>query len=122
MLKPQRSLSRGYNNSLGEGPKGKMAAKKQVRKQRKLYLYRRMDVWAQRDGGSVVCYRCFEVLPGRKYCVQSKDFFYVPLTADQLVSSEAHFIELLEDIPPEKRSKPHDMLEEAIAEFERSFM
>jgi hypothetical protein len=95
-----------------------MAARGEIRMES---FYRQIDVWAQVDAESVVCYRCFEVLPLGKFCVQSKDYFYIPLTEKQLLHSAKQFAELFAEIRPDKRSKLYATIEEAVAAHNKIF-
>ena len=58
-----------------------------------------------------MCYRCFRVLSTGRYHVQSADF----PTPSQLRYLEVNFLELLEEIAPDKRNPGYATLLEAIA-------
>jgi hypothetical protein len=83
-------------------------------------LYRAIDVWRRRPNGAVR-YRCFEVLPGGRFCVQSADFFSLPFDNQRSDFSDRQFQELLIEQAPEERTATFSTLEEAIAEHDRDF-
>ncbi len=84
-------------------------------------LYRQIDVWSRLADSKLVRYRCFHILPDNLYCVQSEDFFYQPITEEQIVNSELQFHELLAGEAPEIRTAPAATLEEAIAQHREEF-
>jgi hypothetical protein len=85
-------------------------------------MYRAIDVWKRRSGTEVIRYRCFEVLSDGKFCVQSADFFQLPLINQKFDRLDRQFVELLIEEDPDVRSPAYPSLEEAIrmhdAEFE----
>lgn len=80
--------------------------------------YRSFDIWALEEPGVVVSYKCFEVLPINKYCVQSIDRYRTPIRDADVMLLARNFLELLADSPPETRSGLHDTIEEAIRSYE----
>jgi hypothetical protein len=84
-------------------------------------MYRSIDIWARREDGTVVRYRCFELLPDRTYCVQSADFFRLPLDDNQVRQLDRQFMELLLEEPPEIRAGAYSTIAEAIAAHDRDF-
>jgi len=83
-------------------------------------LYKAIDVWRRRPAGAV-CYRCFEVLPGGRFCVQSADFFSLPLDNQRRDFSIGQFQELLIEQAPDQRTATFSTLEEAIARHDQDF-
>lgn len=83
-------------------------------------LYRTIDVW-KRYADHVVRYRCFELLPIGKYCVQSADSYYSAKELGKDDSLERQFLELLLEQNPEERSAVFDTLQEAITGHDRAF-
>ena len=84
-------------------------------------LYERLDVWRRGDSGGLILYRCFRVLPIGCFCVQSADYFEPTSTPVTHHQSEAQFLELLAEEPPDQRSGVFPTLEEAIDAFDREF-
>lgn len=85
-------------------------------------LYERIDICRRLPkSGEVIVYRCFRLLGGQGYVVQSADRIRVPLMASELEAHEARFWELLCEEAPEARSSPFSTLEEAIRAFDREF-
>jgi hypothetical protein len=80
-----------------------------------------VDVWVRLRDQRIAVYRCFEVLPDGKYCVQSQDFFSIPLDFDLIRRAEAQFFELLAEEAPERKSRLCDTLEEAIKKWDEEF-
>lgn len=80
-----------------------------------------IDLWRYLEDGRLVCYRCFRVLPGDLYCVQSADFFTPPISEQQRAFSRGQFYELLGEERPDERSECFASIEEAIEEHNRSF-
>lgn len=84
-------------------------------------LYKSLDVW-KRTGAGLTRYRCFETVPGRRYCVQSADMYPYPAGAANEGSwLEKQFLELLSEEAPDERSGTFATLEEAIAAHEAEF-
>jgi hypothetical protein len=84
-------------------------------------LYRAIDVWIRVSEGTLARYRCFEILPAGKYCVQSKDFYSLALSPDVPKQLDNQFLELLRDQAPDERGGAYETLEEAIQMHERDF-
>jgi len=85
-------------------------------------LYRFVPVWRRLDGGTLVVYRCFEVL-GHGFVVQSRDNCY-PERSDCLATMSTHdlqFLRLLAEEAPERRSSVHACLQSAIESFDAAF-
>jgi hypothetical protein len=83
-------------------------------------LYKTIDVWKRSDGVAVR-YRCFELIPGGQFCVQSADFY--PLSSDRAKDYflERQLAELFLEQAPNDRSGTFETLEEAIAFHDREF-
>lgn len=84
-------------------------------------MYRAINVWKKLNETTAVCYRCFENLTNGKFCVQSADFFNLPI--DETVSNQLdrQFIELFLDEYPDVRSDAYTSLEEAIRVHDLEF-
>lgn len=84
-------------------------------------IFRAVDAWKRLGDGGLVRYRCFEVLPGGGFCVQSADFY--PPDADEATvrSFDRQYLELLAEQEPDVRSGTYDTLEEAIRRHEQDF-
>lgn len=84
-------------------------------------LYMAMNVFRRLESGEVVVYRCFKKLPDQGYVVQSADRVRVPVQEHIVRQHEAQFWELLIEEAPEVRGGLFPTVEEAIAQFDRSF-
>jgi hypothetical protein len=73
-------------------------------------LYEQIDVWRRLDGGDLMCYGRFRVLSTGRYYCQSADF---PVPS-RLRYLEVNFLELLEEIAPDRRNPGYPTLLEAI--------
>jgi hypothetical protein len=85
-------------------------------------LYRVIDVWKKLDGTSAIRYRCFKSLNSKRYCVQSADFYRLPLDQKQVSSLDAQLVELFVEQEPSSRSAEYPTLEEAIAAHDKDFL
>jgi len=86
------------------------------------YLYKEISVWKRVDEKTVLRYRCFQVLPDEKYCVQSADYYSLPLDKTQTNYLSEQFVELLIEERPEIRAeKLYGSLQEAIFAHDKSF-
>lgn len=84
-------------------------------------LYKPIDVWRRVGSTRLVRYRCFEVLPDGGFCVQSADFFDVPLNEKAAAQLERQWLELFGEEAPESRSGVHSSLQAAVEAHDRSF-
>ena len=84
-------------------------------------LYRAIDVWKRVDGSTAVRYRCLESLQSKMYCVQSADFYRLPLADKQISNLDAQFLELLIEQEPSTRGGEYPTLDEAITAHDRDF-
>jgi hypothetical protein len=83
--------------------------------------YKAIDVWSRVDQGRVVRYRCFQLLPGGGYTVQSADYYSAPFHDARPAQHEKQFLELLSEEAPEVRSPLFPTLIDAIRAFELDF-
>jgi hypothetical protein len=83
--------------------------------------YRSFDVWRRRGTHTLARYRCFEDCSTGRFCVQSADFYRLPVTNEQVQSLEKQFIELLMDQSPFERSESFASIEEAIRNHDEFF-
>lgn len=84
-------------------------------------MYKSIDIWKRVDRKTLVRYRCFEILASNRFCVQSSDYYYLPLDESQLAQSDRQFLELLIGEAPETRAETYATLEEAIRMHDREF-
>ena len=85
-------------------------------------LYREISVWKRVDEKTLLRYRCFHILPDEKYCVQSADFYSLPLDEAQTNYLSKQFVELLIEEEPESRAeKLYDSLQEAVSAHDIDF-
>jgi hypothetical protein len=84
-------------------------------------MYRSFDIWAYEQEGTVVRYRCFEILETGRFCVQSKDFYRQPVVASVTTQLDLQFLELLLEEHPDVRSGTFDSVGAAIWAHEESF-
>ena len=78
-------------------------------------FYRQIDVWKKIDSSCVIRFRCFENLSTKLFCVQSSDYFHIPIDDKQLSYSDKQFLELLIEESPDTRSNSFSTVEEAIS-------
>lgn len=84
-------------------------------------LYRVVEVCRRLSDKEAIVYRCFELLPGRGFVVQSADRVRLPLRPEGMRQHERQFWELFCEVAPEERATPSPSLEEAIAAFDAEF-
>jgi hypothetical protein len=87
----------------------------------RMRLYRAIDVWRRVDDKTAVRYRCFECLPLGGFCVQSADFYSLPLDEAQERDLARQALELLIETAPDERADVHPTLEAAIEAHDRDF-
>lgn len=78
-------------------------------------------VWKRINEHSVVRYFCWYDLVRRKYAVQNADFFYSPISIQELSGSDKNSAELFMDIDPAERCDWFDDILEAIKNHEIKF-
>jgi hypothetical protein len=84
-------------------------------------LYRLINVLRRISAEKAVLYRCFELIPGRGFVVQSADWVSLPLGPESMNHHERQLWELFCEVAPEQRSVPFESIEEAIAAFDAEF-
>lgn len=84
-------------------------------------IYEQVDAWKRISESRVCRYRCFRVWPSGRYCVQSADFYNVPLDHVHAFSLQQQYIELLAEEAPDERAPMYDSLEEAIRAHDAEF-
>lgn len=85
-------------------------------------MLKSFDVWRKTGTHRLVRYRCFEDTEARKFCVQSADFYNLPLETEQLIALEKQFLELMIEESPFERSASFDSVEEAIGRHDLDFL
>jgi hypothetical protein len=78
-------------------------------------LYRRHDIWRRLSDRRAVRYVCFEALDDGLFCVQSADFFGLPIDVRVLRYQADQVIELFIETGPAERGSVFASLDEAIA-------
>ena len=84
-------------------------------------LYRLFNVFRRISSTKAIIYRCFELIPGRGFVVQSADRITLPVRPESMNHHERQLWELFCEEAPEKRSVPYTSIEEAIAAFDSEF-
>jgi hypothetical protein len=89
--------------------------------QKPMNLYKAIDVWKKADKETAIRYRCFEALDSGRFCVQSADFYTLPLDAKQVANLTRQFVDLFIQQNPAQRSSEYSTLGEAIAAHDKAF-
>jgi hypothetical protein len=84
-------------------------------------LYREFSVWIRVDDKKASRFRCLEDLHSRLFCVQSADFYVLPITREHLAQLDRQFVELLIEIDPVERCDWYGTVEEAIGKHVKEF-
>jgi hypothetical protein len=84
-------------------------------------MYRQINIFKRIDETNIVIFRCFERLDVNKFCVQSADYFSLPINDSQLKNSEKQLLELFIEEIPDNRSDLHHTIEEAVKHFINDF-
>lgn len=84
-------------------------------------LYRKVEIWKRGSSNEMVRFTCFERLADGKYCVQSADYFYLPVDNEQITNLNKQQIELFIEVEPSERSKFFKTVSEAVAAHELEF-
>ncbi|MEY9757018.1 hypothetical protein [Bradyrhizobium yuanmingense] len=84
-------------------------------------MYRELSIWKRIDAKRAVHLRCFEDVPSHLFCVQSADFYALPVTVDARRELDRQFIELFIEVEPKKRSRWFATVEQAVAAHEEEF-
>ena len=85
-------------------------------------MYRSFDVWLLADADILIRYRCFEVIPLGKFCVQSKDSYRKTIHESTVQQLDFQFLELLLEELPDVRSGMFDSVGAAIQAHENEFL
>jgi hypothetical protein len=70
---------------------------------------------------TAVRYRCFQRLMDDQFCVQSADYYQLPLREEQIKMLDQQFLELFIEQPPDERSALYPTLIDAIAAYDLEF-
>ncbi|HYO54610.1 hypothetical protein [Archangium sp.] len=84
-------------------------------------LYKMLNVCRRLSDKEAVIYRCFELIPGRGFVVQSADRINLPVSMDDMRYQERQLWELFCEEALDQRSVPYASIEEAIAAFDAEF-
>ncbi len=84
-------------------------------------MFKAIDVWEKVDATTAVRYRCFQRLTDNFYCVQSADYYHIPINEEQARNLDKQFLELFIEESPDKRDNLYPTLEEAIKMHNREF-
>ena len=84
-----------------------------------------IDIWKKINDLSIVRYICFEIIPDKRYYVQSADYYYWDsenhcIKRDDFDYLENNFFELMLDEPPLEENI-FDSIEEAIENYNKSW-
>jgi hypothetical protein len=83
-------------------------------------LFRQIHVWRRLDHKRAVRFSCIEHMSEHKFCVQTADFFTIPIKNEHLVYFDRLFPERFIEVEWEER-KWFDSVEAAIAAHEIEF-
>lgn len=84
-------------------------------------IFQEVLIWRSIDNKSAVRYFCFYSLSTEKYCVQSADFFNLPIDIKQVQQFEKQSIELFIESSPLDRCEWFYSLAEAIKDHDEAF-
>lgn len=84
-------------------------------------LLREFHVWRHSGVGSAVRYVCFENLSVGRFCVQSADFFRLPVDPGLLRQHERPLVELFLEQSPQDRCAWFASIEAAIKAHDHDF-
>jgi hypothetical protein len=84
-------------------------------------MYKQITVWKHYGGGRVGRLNCFQDLRSNQFCVQSLDYFTLPLDAQRIREMDYQLVELFIEIEPAARCEWFETVEDAIAAHERDF-
>ena len=82
-------------------------------------MFKAIDIWKRIDDTAAIRYRCFQRLTDRQFCVQSVDYYRLPLNEKQIKTLDQQFLELFIEESPDQRAALHPTIEEAIAQYDR---
>jgi hypothetical protein len=81
-----------------------------------------IDVWERIDDTTLLRYRCLRVLSDGKFFVKCSDFYYYPISAEQLAQRELGYLDsLFQDGLKEASRETYVTLDEAIRAHEKAF-
>jgi hypothetical protein len=84
-------------------------------------MYKAIDIWKRINENQIARYRCFQRLKDSLFCVQSIDFYSLPLDEIQIRYLDKQFLEFLIEEDPDQRAEMHDSLEIAILMHDKDF-
>ena len=84
-------------------------------------MFKAIDIWKRINDTVAVRYRCFQRITDEHFCVQSADYYHLPLNEEQVRILDKQFLELFIEESPDQRSSLYPTLEEAIAKYELEF-
>lgn len=84
-------------------------------------MFKAIDIWKRLDDTTAVHYRCFQHLTNGQFCVQSADYYHMPIREEQVRMLDRQFLELFIEEAPNQRSSLYPTLEEAIAMYDLEF-
>ena len=84
-------------------------------------MFKAIDIWKRIGDTAAIRYRCFQRLTDQQFCVQSVDYYYLPLNEKQIKTLDQQFLELFLEESPDQRSTFHSTVEEAIAQYDQDF-
>ena len=84
-------------------------------------MYRELSMWKRIDAERAVHFRCFEDVASHLFCVQSADFYNLPVTVNARLEFDRQFVELFIEVEPIERSRWFATVDQAIAAHEEEF-
>jgi hypothetical protein len=84
-------------------------------------LFKAINIWERASENKVILYRCFELIGDTKFCVQSADYYSLPIDEKAVRDHELKFIELFAEESPNVRSQLYSSIPEAIEAFKKDF-
>lgn len=84
-------------------------------------MFKAIDIWKRLDDTKALRYRCFQRLTDGQFCVQSADYYYLPIREEQVKTLDRQFLELFLEEAPDQRSSLHPTLEDAITMYNLEF-
>lgn len=84
-------------------------------------MYQELSIWKRIDAGRAVHFRCLKDIATQLFCVQSADFYTLPVTLNERLGFDRQFAELFTEVEPIERSAWFATVEEAIAAHEEEF-
>ncbi|TYL93903.1 hypothetical protein FXB40_18825 [Bradyrhizobium rifense] len=84
-------------------------------------MYRELSIWKRIDAERAVHFRCFEDVASHLFCVQSADFYALPVTVNARLEFDRQFVELFIEVEPMERSRWFATVDQAITAHEEEF-